>query len=76
MQETQVRFLGWEDPQRRKWPPTPASLLGKYQGQRSLVSYSPWGPKELDTHVLATKEQQISKGHAEIFNLHTNSAIH
>ena len=25
-------------------------LLGKFHGQRSLVGYSPWGHKELDTH--------------------------
>ena len=24
-------------------------LPGKFQGQRSLVGYSPWGHKELDT---------------------------
>ena len=28
-----------------KWPPTPVFLPGKYQGQRSLVSYSSQGPK-------------------------------
>ena len=29
--------------------PAPVSLPGESQGQRSLVGYSPWGPKELDT---------------------------
>ena len=31
-------------------------LLGKFHGQKSLVSYSPWGHKELDTaeHAHAT----------------------
>ena len=24
-------------------------LPGKFHGQRSLVGYNPWGPKELDT---------------------------
>ena len=24
-------------------------MLGEYHGQRSLVGYSPWGQKELDT---------------------------
>ena len=28
---------------------TPVFLPGKFHGQRSLVGYSPWGPKELDT---------------------------
>ena len=34
---------------RRKWLPAPIFLPGKSHGQRSLVSYSPWGCKELDT---------------------------
>ena len=33
---------------RKKWQPTPVFLLGKFHGQRSLASYSPWGRKELD----------------------------
>ena len=36
-------------PWRRKWQPTPVFLLEKFHGQRSLVSYSPWGHKESDT---------------------------
>ena len=28
--------------------PTPVFLPGKFHGQRSLVGYSPWGPKESD----------------------------
>ena len=35
--------------QRRQWHPTPVQLPGKSHGQRSLVSYSPWGHKEADT---------------------------
>ena len=31
--------------------PTPVPLPGKSHGQRSLVGYSPWGHKELDTIV-------------------------
>ena len=34
---------------RRAWQPTPVFLPGKSHGQRSLVSYSPWGCKESDT---------------------------
>ena len=34
---------------RRQWHPTPVLLLGKSHGRRSLVGYSPWGRKELDT---------------------------
>ena len=36
-------------PWRRKWQPTPVFLPGEFHGQRSLVGYSPWGHKELDT---------------------------
>ena len=34
---------------RRKWQPTPVLLPGKFHGWSSLVGYSPWGCKELDT---------------------------
>ena len=33
---------------RRKWQPTPVFLLGESREQRSLVSYSPQGHKDLD----------------------------
>ena len=33
----------------RKWQPTPVFLPGESHGQRTLVGYSPWGRKELDT---------------------------
>jgi len=36
-------------PWRRKWQPTPVFLPGKSHGQRTLVGYSSWGCKELDT---------------------------
>ena len=36
-------------PWKREWQPIPAFLPGKSHGQRSLVGYSPWGHKELDT---------------------------
>ena len=35
-------------PWKRKWQPTPV-LPGNFHGQRSLVEYSAWGHKELDT---------------------------
>ena len=34
---------------RREWQPIPVILLGESHGQKSLVGYSPWGCKELDT---------------------------
>ena len=36
-------------PWRRKWQPIPVFLPGESHGWRSLVGYSPWGHKELDT---------------------------
>ena len=45
----QERTLDQEDPWSRKWHPTPIFLPEKCHGQRSLVGYSPWGHKELDT---------------------------
>ena len=43
MQETWVRFPGWEDPLEEGMA-THSSILG----QRSLVDYSSWGHKESD----------------------------
>ena len=47
----ETRFNSWvgKVPWRRKWQPTPVSLLGKSHARRSLAGYSPWDPKELDT---------------------------
>ena len=33
-------------PWRRKWQPSPVFLPEKSHGQKGLVGYSPWGPKE------------------------------
>ena len=52
MQETRRHgFDPWvgKSLRKRKWQPTPVFLHGKFYGQRSLVSYSPRGHKELDT---------------------------
>ena len=45
------RFKPWvmKIPWRRKWLPTPVFLPGESPEQRSLVGYSPWGHKKLDT---------------------------
>ena len=40
-----IRKIPWS----RKWQPTLVFLPGKLHGQRSLLGYSPWGCKELDT---------------------------
>ena len=36
------------------WQPTPVFLPGESRGQRSLVSYGPWGHEELDMTELLT----------------------
>ena len=36
-------------PWRRKWQPTPVFLPRESHGESSLVGYSPWGRKGLDT---------------------------
>ena len=36
-------------PWNKKWQPTTVFLPEKFHGQRSLVGYTPWGHKELDT---------------------------
>ena len=48
---------------RRKWQPTPVFMSVKFHGLRSLVGYSPWGHKELDT----TEQLHF---HFEIAQLH------
>ena len=49
MRENQFDPWVGKIPWRRKWQPTPVFLPGKSHGGRSLVGYSPWGRKELDT---------------------------
>ena len=41
-------------PWKRKWQPTPIFLPRKFNGQRSLVGYSPWGRNRIG-HDLVTK---------------------
>jgi len=51
--ETQVLSLGWEDPLEKGMA---TDLSREFHGQRNLVSYSPWGHKELDmTEQLSTE---------------------
>ena len=67
-----VRKIPWS----RKGQPTPVCLLGKFHGQRGLVSYSPWGCKRV-RHDLATKQQRCLKdmesGVKRIVQIHTVS---
>ena len=48
MQETQVQSLGEEDPVEKEMASHSVFLPEKSHGQRSLVGYTPWGPKESD----------------------------
>ena len=48
MQETRVQSWVKKIPWRREWLPTPVFLPGKFNGERSLASHSPWDHKELD----------------------------
>ena len=48
MQETRVCSLGWEDPLEEEMAAHSIFLPGEFNGQRSLVGYSPWGCKESD----------------------------
>ena len=57
---TQVLSLGWEDPWRRNWQPTPVLLLADSQGRRSLAGYSSQGCKESDT------TEQLTHTHCSI----------
>ena len=53
----------WKICWRRKWQSTPVLLPGKSHGQKSLISYSPWGRNELDmTEQLHFHFQWISVG--------------
>ena len=49
MRETRVPSLGWEDPLEKEMATHSSLLPRKFCGWRSLVGYSPWGRKELDT---------------------------
>ena len=49
MQETWVQSLGWEDPLEEEMATHSSILAWEIHGGRSLVGYSPWGRKELDS---------------------------
>ena len=57
--ETWVQSLGWEDPLRREWLPTPVFLSGEFHGQRSLVGYSPWGGHHQATNTLGASQVML-----------------
>ena len=49
MQETQVQFLGQEDPLEKEMATHSSILAWRIPGQSSLMGYSSWGRKESDT---------------------------
>ena len=74
------KFYPWvgKIPWRREWQPTPVFLPGESYGQRSLVGYSPWGHRELDTteHACFKKRILWSPGFQElIFTLCGRSVV-
>ena len=63
MQETLVQSLGWEDsPGEELSYSLQYSCLENPYGQRSLVGYSPWGHKELDTTEQLSTAQLMEGG--------------
>ena len=60
VQETQVQFLGQEDPLEKAMATTPVFLPEESQGQRSLAGYSPWGHKV--RHNCMRAREQLSPG--------------
>ena len=61
-QHRRLGFNPWlrKIPWRRKWQPTPVLLPGKSCGWRSLIHYSPWGHKELDTTERLHSDMQMT----------------
>ena len=47
MQEIQVQSLDWEDPVEEGTATNSSILAWRIHAQRSLVGYSPWGPKRV-----------------------------
>ena len=45
MQETQVRFLGWEDPLEKEMATRSSILAWEIPWTEELAGYSPWGCK-------------------------------
>ena len=72
MQETQVRFLGWEDPLEKEMYPTPVSLPGNYHLHRNLMGCSLWGRRESGTTewlTLFPEGAPPSSGPLQVFTL-------
>ena len=74
------RSIPWvrKAPWRKKWQPTSVFLPGKSHGQRSLVGYSPWVPKESALTELMSCMQGIKIPHAmeQLSPVHHNYWAH
>ena len=66
VQEIQVPSLGWEDPLEKEMATYSSILAWRIHGQRSLASYSPWGPKESDTTEQLSTQGRVSFGYTAI----------
>ena len=55
---------------RREWLSTLVFLPRKFHGQRSLVSYSSWGPKESDM------TERVTISLSFMFYTHTHIGLH
>ena len=73
--ETQVKFLGWEDPLEEEMATHPSSLARESRQQRSLVGYSPWGLRESDMTERLTLYWALEKWKLEQSHLHTMSSV-
>ena len=69
MQEIRVRSLDQEDLLEKERQSTQILLSEKSLGQRSLVGYSPWGRKELDTtERLQSNQIKSRNGNVSLYN--------
>ena len=62
VQETQVRFLGWEDLLRKDVATHSGILASEIPWTEILVGYHPWGGKESDTSTHAQEREKERKG--------------
>ena len=62
MQEFWVQSLSWEDPLEKGMATHSSLLAWSIPGKRSLVGYSPWGHKELDTIEQLTLDSTKKQG--------------
>ena len=72
-----LEFNPWvgKIPWRRKWQPTLAFLPGKFQGQRSLVGYSPWGCKRVEPDLI-TEHAHVLGGKSWLRSLLKSHLLH